>query len=171
MGVGFSRHIESDQPVDPGGIDRDLDMSVRPDWNRRQFLETTALAASALPFAGTATASCSGILKSFPERWSLEGSIVSSQLRHLAAEKKAQAITAAKAAGKELLPWYQSFFAAAEKGDWRSISQIIEDLRRSARPGEGNRSKARRVGPIEYSAAREVLGALVQILRGEGKDI
>ncbi len=118
---------------------------------------------------GTAAASSSAILKSFPERWSLEGSIVSTQLRRLAAEKKAQAITAAQAAGKELLPWYQSFFAAAEKGDWQSISQMIEDLRRSARTGEVNRSQGRRVGPIEYSAAREVLGAFEQFVAGEEK--
>ena len=144
-------------------------MSARPDWNRREFLQTTALAASALPFMGTAAGSSSGILKSFPERLSLEGSIVSSQLRHLAAEKKAQAISAAQAAGKKLLPWYQSFFTAAENGDWRSVSQIIEDLRRPARPGQGNGAKPRRVGPVEYSAAREVLGAFEQFVAGEEK--
>ena len=70
-------------------------MNVRPDWNRRQFLQTTALAASALPLMGPAAGSASGILKSLPERWPLEGSFVSSQLRHLAVEKKAQALAAA----------------------------------------------------------------------------
>ena len=56
-------------------------MNIRPDMNRRQFLQTTALAASALPFMGTVT-------EPLPF---LGCSNISDQLKRFVAEKKAQA--------------------------------------------------------------------------------
>src|SRR2546422_8103818 len=44
--------FESHQSFDTDGIKRNSDMKIRPDLNRREFLQTTALAASALPFMG-----------------------------------------------------------------------------------------------------------------------
>lgn len=53
----------------------------------------------------------------------------SNQLKHFVAEKKAQATAAAAAEGKEMLPEFTTIFAAAEKGDWRTISNVFQDLR------------------------------------------
>jgi len=69
-------------------------MNIRPDLNRRQFLQTTALAASALPFMGTAT-------EPLPY---LGCSSISDQLKRFVAEKRAQAIAAAQAVSSEILP-------------------------------------------------------------------
>lgn len=58
----------------------------------------------------------------------LEQSPVSGQLKHFIAEKKAQA-TAAAADKVEMLPEYKEIFAAAEKGDWVTVSNEFQSLK------------------------------------------
>jgi hypothetical protein len=60
----------------------------------------------------------------------LDLSPASTQLKHFIAEKKAQATAAAAAQGQEMLPEFKSIFKAAEKGDWTTISNTFQDLRR-----------------------------------------
>jgi hypothetical protein len=56
----------------------------------------------------------------------LDQSPVSGQLKHFIAEKKAQAA----ADKQEMLPEFKTIFAAADKGDWETISNTFDDLRR-----------------------------------------
>ena len=60
----------------------------------------------------------------------LDQSPVSGQLKHFIAEKKAQAnAAAATAEEKEMLPEFQTIFAAADRGDWETISNTFDGLR------------------------------------------
>jgi hypothetical protein len=58
----------------------------------------------------------------------LDQSPVSGQLKHFIEEKKAQATAAAAAEKQEMLPEFRDIFAAAEKGDWETVSNTFEDL-------------------------------------------
>jgi len=58
----------------------------------------------------------------------LDQSPVSGQLKHFIAEKKAQAKAAAAAEKQDVLPEFNTIFAAAEKGDWNTVSNTFEDL-------------------------------------------
>ena len=60
----------------------------------------------------------------------LDQSPVSAQLKHFIAEKKAQATAAAVADKQEMLPEFQTIFAAAENGNWQRVSNTFEDLER-----------------------------------------
>lgn len=62
----------------------------------------------------------------------LDVSPASNQLKHFIAEKKAQATAAAATEKQAMLPEFKSIFAAAEKGDWQTISNTFDDLRRLA---------------------------------------
>jgi hypothetical protein len=59
----------------------------------------------------------------------LDQSPVSGQLKHFIAEKKAQANAAAVAEKQEMLPEFKDIFAAAERGDWQTVSNEFEGLR------------------------------------------
>ena len=65
-------------------------------------------------------------------QWSLKRSAASAQLKSFVAEKEAQADAAARAEGKELLPEYKAFFAAAAKGDWPTVHSTFIALSRRA---------------------------------------
>src|SRR5262245_27788544 len=56
--------------------------------------------------------------------WSLGTSKVSEQLKHFVAEKEVQASAAAKTKGEEMLPEFKSIFAAAAKGNWRTMINV-----------------------------------------------
>src|SRR5881397_643016 len=143
-------------------------MNIRPDMNRRQFLQTTALAASALPFMGTAT-------ERLPY---LECSSISDQLKRFAAEKRAQAIAAARAEAREMLPEFKSLFTAAEKGDWPALKDIWQEIWKQTSPFEIRGPRDWRVQGIQSKVVQEIIGAFENIMGGEdgyaiafGKDI
>src|SRR5436189_6340995 len=121
-------------------------MNIRPDMNRRQFLQTTALAASALPFMGTATE---------PLRY-LDYSSISDQLKRFAAEKRAQAIAAAQAEAREMLPEFKSLFAAAEQGDWPAMQHIWQELLNQSSPFQISGPRDWRVQGTQSKVAQEV---------------
>ena len=133
-------------------------MNIRPDMNRRQFLQTTALAASALPLLSTAT----GPLLD------LECSRISEQLKRFAAEKRAQAIAAARAEAREMLPEFKSLFAAAEKGDWPAMKNIWQDLLEQSSPFQIRGPRDWRVQGIQSKVVQEIYGAFENIMGGEG---
>jgi len=135
----------------------ELDMKIRPELNRRQFLQTTALAASALPFMGNAAE---------PFLF-LQRSSVFDQLKRFAAEKWAQANAAAKAEGKEMLPEFRSLFAAAEKGDWPAIRNVWRELQKYAPPCENGGPRDWRMHGIQSTAVQEIYGAFENIMGGE----
>ncbi len=93
------------------------------------------------------------------ESWSFDRSPAAGQLKHFVAEKKAQAEAACKSEGKELLPEFQSMFAAAEKGDWLTISNVFEGLRRRAPQYEHAPPDDARLHGIAWEAVKEVWGA------------
>jgi tetratricopeptide (TPR) repeat protein len=132
-------------------------MNIRPDMNRRQFLQTTALAASALPFMGSAT-------EPLPH---LECSSISDQLKRFAAEKRAQAIAAAQAEGREMLPEFKSLFAAAEKGDWPALKNIWQEMQKHTSPFEIRGPRDWRVQGIQTTVVQEIYGAFENIMEGE----
>lgn len=59
----------------------------------------------------------------------LDQSPASGQLKHFIAEKKAQATAAAAADKQEVIPEYKTIFAAAEKGDWGTVSNEFVGLK------------------------------------------
>jgi hypothetical protein len=62
----------------------------------------------------------------------LDQSPASGQLKHFIAEKKAQATAAAATEKQEMLPEFKEIFAAAEKGDWETVSNRFEGSREFA---------------------------------------
>jgi tetratricopeptide (TPR) repeat protein len=132
-------------------------MKIRPNMDRREFLQTTALAASALPFLGAAADTV------LP----LERSLVCDQLKRFAAEKKAQAIAAAQAEARLMLPEFKALFAAAEQGDWPALKNIFQELHRHAPPFEISGPTDWRVQGIQSKVVQEIYGALENIMGAE----
>src|SRR6266536_642105 len=132
-------------------------MNIRPDMNRRQFLQTTALAASALPFMGAFTGPLS----------TLDSSSISDQLKRFAAEKTVQAIVAAKAEARDMLPEFESLFAAAEKGDWPGLKNIWQELLEQSSPFQISGPGDWRAQGIQSKIAQEIYGAFENIMGGE----
>ncbi len=100
----------------------------------------------------------------------LDQSPVSGQLRHFIAEKKAQATAAAKAKGQELLPETKTLFAAAEKGDWLTISNVFNSLIRRSAQYSGNVPMDPRVNGTEWETVREIWGAFDCLASDEALD-
>jgi len=117
---------------------------------------------TALKFGGIAIlllASVGGCSHSRPRPTPLDQSPVSGQLRHFIAEKEAQAAAAAKAKGQELLPETKALFAAANKGDWLTVSNVFNDLCRDATQFSGGRPKYPRLHGTEWEDVKEIWGA------------
>lgn len=84
----------------------------------------------------------------------LDQSPVSNQLKHFIAEKKAQATAAAAARGHEMLPEFKTIFAAAEKGNWLTISNVFVDLRGlEAKYGDGRTATTPKESSISNAVA------------------
>src|SRR5882762_3359054 len=101
-------------------------------------------------------------MKTSPEAWALEHSIVSNQLKRFVAEKVAQATAAASAEGKEMWPQFKSLFAAAERGDLLAMRHIFAEMRRPALPREGSRPNPYCAHGSQWSTALELWGAFEQ---------
>lgn len=155
MGAMFESH----QSFDTDGIKRNQDMKIRPELNRRQFLQTTALAASALPFMGV----------SAEPFLSLERSSVYDQLKRFAAEKWAQASAAARAQGKQMLLEFKPLFAAARKGDWPAIRNIWREMQKHAAPWKNGDPRDWRLHGIQTTAVQEIYGAFENIMGAEDR--
>jgi hypothetical protein len=128
----------------------------------------------------------------------LDNSPASVQLKHFIAEKKAQATAAADAEGLEMLPEFKKIFAAAEKGNWRTISNVVDDLRRisaqyptktATTAGDGSaisnaledlheriskfrgeEAKSERLHGTQWEDVKEVWGAFDCLASGETED-
>jgi tetratricopeptide (TPR) repeat protein len=131
-------------------------MNIRPNMNRRQFLHATALAASAVPFMGA-----------IEPLAHLECSSISDQLKCFAAEKKAQAIAAAQAEAREMLPEFKSLFAAAEQGDWPALKNIWQELLKHSSPFQIRHPGDWRVQGIQSKVVQEIIGAFEHTMGGE----
>ncbi len=98
--------------------------------------------------------------------WTLENSKASGQLKRFVAEKKAQASAAARAEGKQMLPEFQDLFAAAEKGNWQTLSNIWENLRRRAPQYEGSGEKDPRLHGTQWQTVLEIWGTFDNLAQG-----
>lgn len=88
------------------------------------------------------------------------------QLQRFVSEKEAQAKAAAAAEGKEMLPEYQAVFAAAEQGDWPTISNVWQNLRQRAPQFEGAGPKDNRLVGIQWQIILETIGAFEDVEGG-----
>ncbi|MEY2466574.1 MAG: hypothetical protein QOD03_1095 [Verrucomicrobiota bacterium] len=103
-----------------------------------------------------------------PSSQTLSKSSVSAELHRFVAEKKTQAIFAAKMEGKEMLPEYKALFAAAERIDDRAVNKIFEELAKRSPHFEGKEPRDERLHGIQWEAVKEVWGA-VDCLASEEK--
>ena len=97
-----------------------------------------------------------GCAKTQPVLWqSIKNPEVTAQLKSFVAEKEAQA----NAATNEVPPGYAPFFAAAAKGDWLTVSNAFEELRKHAPQYEGSGAKDARLTGVAWEAVKEIWGA------------
>src|SRR5262245_33881670 len=85
--------------------------------------------------------------------WSLEDSAVSAELKRFISEKVAQVRAERRAPEHQMGPLSQTFFIAAEKGDWRGVFDGLTAFRDCAREGlkTGVESKPQVVYPVEWA--------------------
>jgi hypothetical protein len=94
---------------------------------------------------------------------------VTVQLNSFVTQKVAQADAAAKADGKGMPPEYRGLFAAAEKGDWLTVSNLFLSIGRHNGALEGP-------GPVDtafrgsrFEAVKEIWGAFTGVNAGNEK--
>ncbi|MGA2140526.1 MAG: tetratricopeptide repeat protein, partial [Verrucomicrobiia bacterium] len=94
--------------------------------------------------------------------WSLDQSPVSAQLKHFVAEKEAQVNAVAVGEGKELPPEFKELFAAAAKGDWQTVTNLLGWGQRAA--FSNNVTESKRLHGSGWAPAMEVSGAFEQFV-------
>jgi hypothetical protein len=101
--------------------------------------------------------------------WSLEDSSVAAELTHFVAEKCAQVRAEARAPGHPMIS--QSFFTAAEKGNWPEVFKSLAAMRQVAWEGQGSSSASRLtvVYPVEWAVVNEIGAALEEFGASEEK--
>ena len=99
--------------------------------------------------------------------WSLEQSSASAELKRFVSEKLAQVRAEPRAAGHEMASEFKALFAAAERGDWRMVSDSLKEAQNGMQQDRTDSSKARVVYPVEWSAALEIAGAFEQFAAGD----
>lgn len=98
-----------------------------------------------------------GCARKHSAEWkSLKNPEVIAQLKSFVAEKEAQA----KADGSDSLPEFKNYFAAAQKGDWLSVSNQFENLRKHAGQYEHSGKTDENLRGGKWAAVVEVWGAL-----------
>ena len=100
---------------------------------------------------------------------SLKNPEVAAQLKSFVAEKEAQAQASAKADGKKMLPEFKSFFAAAEKGDWLTVSNAFEDFRKRSGDFDHPGPTDERLRGVQWQAVKETWGAFAAFGEGDEK--
>jgi hypothetical protein len=93
------------------------------------------------------------------EAWSIKNSTIAAHLKEFTSEKAAQANAATTAEGKEMPPEFKTFFAAAEKGDWLTVSNTFRELRKHAPQYEHTGSNDMRLSGTAWEGIKEIWGA------------
>jgi hypothetical protein len=96
---------------------------------------------------------------------SIKNPEVVAQLKSFVAEKEAQANAATNAAA----PGFAPFFAAAEKGDWLTVSNAFQDLRQHAGQYEHSGKTDERLRGPKWQAIIEIWGAFYFFGAGDAK--
>jgi hypothetical protein len=101
--------------------------------------------------------------------WSLKNPETTQQLKSFVAEKEAQANAVIRAGGEEMPPEFKSLFAAAQKGDWLTVSNTFDDLKRHAPQYQHSGTSDPRLHGAQWQALLETEGALEQFANGDEK--
>src|SRR5687767_4740148 len=117
---------------------------------------TAALGAVAVTCFAFFVGACAVTRKHPPKPWSLDRSEVRNQLKRFVAEKEAQAIASAQPEGREVLPEYKAMFAAAAKGDWLTISNVWETMRKRSPQFEGPEPRDERMRGTGWQTMLEI---------------
>jgi hypothetical protein len=111
-----------------------------------------------------------GCSKKSPTVWkSTENPQVTAQLKSFVAEKTAQANAAAKADGQATPPEFKTYFAAAAKGDWLTVSNRFREFARHAPQYEHSGKTDERLHGTAWQAVLEVYGTLEFMAAGNEK--
>lgn len=101
---------------------------------------------------------------------SIKNPAIVSQLKSFVAAKEAQAYAAAKANGKGMPSEFETFFTAADRGDWLTVSNLFEEI--SHQNGQFLLSKGQPKWEwrgIHWSALQEIWGAFAAFEEGDAK--
>jgi hypothetical protein len=102
--------------------------------------------------------------------WSLESSVVSSELKRFIREKCAQVRAERRAPGHEMGPESKGLFAAAEQCDWHGVVTSLAAMCKCMREeGGSSRSRSTPVYPVEWAVVNEIGAALEEFATGEEK--
>jgi len=91
------------------------------------------------------------------------------QLKSFVAEKEAQANAAAKADGQEMPAEFRPYFAAAQRGDWLTVSNTFVDFRKHAPQYEHSGKTDLRLHGPAWQAVIETWGGLDAFGEGDEK--
>ena len=120
--------------------------------------------------AGLFTVGCA---KQQPSSWSLKNPETTQQLKSFVAEKEAQARASAKADGKKMLPEFKSFFAAAQSGDFRAVTNLFDDFRKRSpqydHPPGAKYAYDERLRGNQWQTVLETWGAFDAFVEGDEK--
>jgi hypothetical protein len=95
---------------------------------------------------------------------------VAAQLKSFVTQKKAQADAAITADGPAMRPYFQNFFAAAERGDWPALSNTFLDLKKHIDDQEGIPSPDFSFAHgVQWEAAKEIWGVFYAFNEGDEK--
>ncbi len=156
----------------PSGLEQRVTAILDDRRNRKRIAKMTAVLITLTVLGFGLLIGAYAADKSPSEAWSFKNSEAAGQLKQFVAEKEAQAGAAARADGHELPPDFKSLFAAGEKGDWLTISNVFEDLRQSAPQykGQGSTNASdNSLHGIQWEAAKEIWGAFDGFAHGEDK--
>jgi len=118
--------------------------------------------------------SAGGCAKKQPATWnSFKNPETAAQLKSFVAEKEAQARASAKADGKKMLPEFKSFFAAAQNGDYRAVTNLFDDFRKRSpqydHPPGSKYAYDERLRGNQWQAVLETWGAFAAFGEGDEK--
>ena len=107
-----------------------------------------------------------GCAKKRPVLWqSIKNPEVTAQLKSFIAEKEAQA----NAATNKMPSEFKTFFAAANKGDWLTVSNDFENFRKRSHDFDHPGPNDERLQGVQWQAVKEVWGAFAAFAWGDEK--
>lgn len=98
--------------------------------------------------------------------WSLEHSMVATDLKRFIAEKCAQVRAETRAPDHPMSPESTVFFTAAERCDWSRLFDAIAAMHRAMREGSSQRAQSA-VYPVEWAVVNEIGAALEAFAGGD----
>jgi hypothetical protein len=139
-------------------------------WKRSKEIMKTIITSLAMAVLGIGLLIVGCSKKQTAIFQSLKNPEVAAQLKSFVAQKEAQANVVAKADGKGMPPEYKKFFAAAEQGDWLTISNMFWDMgRMNGALYGGTHQPDMTFRGSRWETAKEIWGAFDEINAGDEK--